>query len=572
MTIEDYSNVTTDTSVTCELVVIGAGPAGIVTALEAARSGLDVVLIESGQQNYQHAAQQLSAAASWDPARNAPMPIATRRQIGGTSTIWGGRCVPYDPIDFADRPFVDAPPWPVSYEEMAQYFQRACEWMVCGRAMFDSSGLPDAPPAIVPGLEDGDVTASTLERWSLPTDFGLTYLDALKATSRVRLMTGVTATQIVVPPEGGAASSLRAKTSAKGSLELRAKAFVVACGGLEGTRLLMSSPGPRGGSLGDESGHLGRWYMAHAEGVIADLHFSTRASDTVFGYELDSDGVYVRRRFAFTKEFQLEHGLPNIAGWITNPEIPDASHGSGSLSFVYLALRSPLGPKFAPDAQRLSLTGVDLPGTPYGGSAVSPVRDHLRNIARQPLGTGRFILDFGTKRLIARHRKAPGFFIYNERNVYPMQYHGEHLPNPASRVTLTRQTDELGRPMLDIDLRFSQADIDGVIRAHQFWDSHLRSSGVGHLEYLYDDLGAAVDSRLGGGFHQVGTTRMSTEPEDGVVDQNLAIHGVSNVFVASSSTFVTSGQANSTFMIVAFALRLADHLADQLRTHTQLSG
>jgi choline dehydrogenase-like flavoprotein len=303
--------------------------------------------------------------------------------------------------------------------------------------------------------------------------------------------------------------------------------------------------------------------MAHTEGVIANLHFSTPPSSTVFGYERDLDGVYVRRRFGFTKDFQLENELPNIAGWIANPELPDASHRNGQLSFVYLALRSPLGPKFAPDAQRLSLTGIDLPGTPYGGSAVSPVSDHLRNIARQPASTGRFMLDFGTKRFLVRNRRAPGFFVYNDRNVYPMQFHGEHLPNPDSKVTLSRQIDRLGRPMLNIDLRFSQVDIDGVLEAHRYWDAHLRTSGVGWLEYLSEDLDAAVDLRLGGGFHQAGTTRMSLEPKDGVVDKNLAVHGVSNVFVASSSTFVTSGQANSTFMIVAFALRLADHLREQ---------
>ena len=59
---------------------------------------------------------------------------------------------------------------------------------------------------------------------------------------------------------------------------------------------------------------------------------------------------------------------------------------------------------------------------------------------------------------------------------------------------------------------------------------------------------------------------MSTSPADGVVDQNLAVHGVPNVYVASSSTFVTSGEANSTFMIVVFAVRLADRLAQQLRS------
>ena len=67
-----------------------------------------------------------------------------------------------------------------------------------------------------------------------------------------------------------------------------------------------------------------------------------------------------------------------------------------------------------------------------------------------------------------------------------------------------------------------------------------------------------MDRRLGGGFHQAGTTRMSASSADGVVDQSLAVHGVPNLYAASRSTFVTSGQANSTFMIVAFAVRLAD--------------
>lgn len=59
---------------------------------------------------------------------------------------------------------------------------------------------------------------------------------------------------------------------------------------------------------------------------------------------------------------------------------------------------------------------------------------------------------------------------------------------------------------------------------------------------------------------------MSASPSDGVVDQDLSVHGIANLYVASSSNFVTSGQANSTFMVVAFALRLADHLHRQLQT------
>ena len=66
--------------------------------------------------------------------------------------------------------------------------------------------------------------------------------------------------------------------------------------------------------------------------------------------------------------------------------------------------------------------------------------------------------------------------------------------------------------------------------------------------------------RLKGGCHHMGTTRMSDSPRTGVVDKNLKVHGVDNLYMAGSSTFPTGGAANPTLTIVALSLRLAQHL------------
>jgi choline dehydrogenase-like flavoprotein len=39
------------------------------------------------------------------------------------------------------------------------------------------------------------------------------------------------------------------------------------------------------------------------------------------------------------------------------------------------------------------------------------------------------------------------------------------------------------------------------------------------------------------------------------------VHGLGNLFIASSSIFPSSSQANPTLLAVAFAIRLAHHLA-----------
>ena len=59
--------------------------------------------------------------------------------------------------------------------------------------------------------------------------------------------------------------------------------------------------------------------------------------------------------------------------------------------------------------------------------------------------------------------------------------------------------------------------------------------------------------------HPTGTTRMSDDPTKGVVDANCRVHGVEGLYVAGSSVFPTVGHCNPTQMIVAMALRLADH-------------
>ncbi len=53
---------------------------------------------------------------------------------------------------------------------------------------------------------------------------------------------------------------------------------------------------------------------------------------------------------------------------------------------------------------------------------------------------------------------------------------------------------------------------------------------------------------------------MASDPQSGVVDSNCRVFGVNNLYVAGGSVFPTGGHANPTWMFLAVALRLADHL------------
>ena len=65
--------------------------------------------------------------------------------------------------------------------------------------------------------------------------------------------------------------------------------------------------------------------------------------------------------------------------------------------------------------------------------------------------------------------------------------------------------------------------------------------------------------------HHIGTTRMAVSSEFGVVDSNLKVFGLSNLFISGSSVFPTSSVVNPTYTIIALSLRLGEFIRLQVK-------
>jgi choline dehydrogenase-like flavoprotein len=141
----------------------------------------------------------------------------------------------------------------------------------------------------------------------------------------------------------------------------------------------------------------------------------------------------------------------------------------------------------------------------------------------------------------------------------------EQFPDPSSRLRLSDRCDGLGLPISRIDWHISEHEKASMtalaeIIADEF--RRLNLPTVRLADWLRD--GRHEDPVLGDSCHPAGTTRISTDPRHGVVDPDCKVHGVENLYVAGSSVFPTNGHANPTLMIVALAIRLADHLKHRL--------
>lgn len=138
----------------------------------------------------------------------------------------------------------------------------------------------------------------------------------------------------------------------------------------------------------------------------------------------------------------------------------------------------------------------------------------------------------------------------------------EQTPNLKSRVFLGSELDMFGMRRVKLDWQVNSADYKTIRTLGLEAAKELARTGVARVQLADFILDESKEiSLFGQHAHQMGTTRMSEDPKYGVVNGNLQIHGVKNIYVAGSSVYPTGAGANPTLTLVMLAERLGHHLA-----------
>ena len=144
----------------------------------------------------------------------------------------------------------------------------------------------------------------------------------------------------------------------------------------------------------------------------------------------------------------------------------------------------------------------------------------------------------------------------------------EQAPNLSSRVTLSAEKDPLGVPRASLNWELTPLEKRSLRKIYELLGQEVRRQRVGLVkmcEFLSDENDMAWPSTTSGGPHHMGTTAMSDNPKEGVVDKNCKIHSISNLYVAGASCFTTGAAPNPTLTLTALSLRLSDHLKETIK-------
>jgi choline dehydrogenase-like flavoprotein len=513
------------------ICVIGAGIGGLLVAKKIADAKRPVIVIESGGLSFNPKYSALMHPVQPTDKYNGGCQV---RSLGGGSTVWGGCMIPLTSHDLSSRPYVGVEGWPLSHLTLTKLLTEVEDLFELDHSTYDSHDMlgeelySDVPSKCV-GL--------VVRRPKFPTskNGNLRYLlyNYIKESPYLHLWLNSTVTGFDVDPCQGRVSSIRAASLGHKTLMVHASHFVIACGTLESTRLLLLLDRTTNENAFRECDALGRYFHTHLKVDVGQSQGSIGRFPSWLGAQV----VGQTRRsihLEMTQEAQVNDKV-----------------ASAYLTFRFASTR------------RLGKT-----------RAIETIADITSSDCKGAIGSSRYKAHStgGSNLEHYLHRYYWRLWRYAHSVLgdltCTLEARIEQVPSLQNCLSLSNATDQMGTPFLES--RWEQGSLEQetlnslVKRGKDFW----RSSGLdvsSPLDWITEELLNKVPMQDAS--HPAGSARMGVNRRSSVVNKSLTCHSIPNVQVVSAAVFPSSGGSNPTLTIMQLALHAAKFALDPKMSH-----
>lgn len=529
-----------------EVCIVGAGPAGITLAREWIGRGFRVCLLESGGLEVDPDTQALCQGKiiSNDHYPKDELEAGRRRQFGGASNRWhielgdrtGVRHTPLDEIDFTERDWLPYSGWAIGWSDLEPYYHRAQDICQIGPFAYDADTWADQKARAFP--LKGDRLTTTVFQFGPRDIFAQDYREEIEKADNITAYLHANVVEIETNELANLVTRLKVACLDGKSFWVTAKIFILAMGGFENARLLLSSNQVQKSGLGNQHDLVGRFYMDHPGFRIGEL---IPAKPSIFHSAALYDLRYVKNvpiagKFSLTEAVMQREHILNTSIWLFPRPKGHNAKAIHSLKTLLSSARQGKLPKAA----------AAHVGEVFGGI------DDILHVAYRSITK---------KQPILVDASCGGWSSYADSDrkyaFFEVAAQVEQAPHPDNRITLSDEHDALGLPKVQLHWKWSDIDLYSLRRTQAILQEEFAGAGLGHYE---PDPEEHMLSKLYSAHHHMGTTRMHNNPQQGIVDANGQVHGISNLFIMGSSIFPTGGYANPTLTIVALSVRLAEHV------------
>ena len=454
------------------VAIFGSGPAGITTALELEKKNIKCLLIEAGDENYSEISQKFyEGKIIGDPITD--LSASRLRQFGGTSGHWGGWSKPMEKYNF------DL--WPLNANDLDIYLKRTCEILNINN-QFRKSSLNEF--------------FNQIEFQYSTVGFADKFKNHISKSNNIFLVLNTQLSHFV-----GSNNNTDYAVCISNSVikKIRANYFVLACGGIENSRILLWTRNQNQGFIDNEL-PIGKYWMNHpwilgGKGIISKKKLKKKMKNNFLEY----DGII---HFAAKKELIIKKKILSAA--------------------IYI------GPEENAKIYKEIIKDILCVAPEYG-----------KKIARM---------------VFNKDLKCGNIFMHLEED-----------PTENNKIVLDVEKDKFGIPLVKLFYKKSKYSLKTAKLFLEEFGNLCRKDDLGRIAIKESIYNLEGFEHLGA-YHHIGGTRMGLDKFDSVINKDLKVHNVNNLYINGSSNFVTTGYTNPTFTIIQFALRLADKIYERLHT------
>ena len=521
----DLSQYQPDSNEPADVIVVGSGAVGLTLAVTLARSGKNVLVIEAGSTRLTPDSQAIFNLAQ---SIGRPLPglhIGRFRMWGGTTNFWGGQLVEFDPIVFQHRPWAADVGWPIEAADLSQFYSKVY-------SLLGMKGLL-GPEAIWAGIDkklsESEAVELFLTAWAPQANFASLFKKEIKESANLLALVNAPVTSLELDPAGDHVTKVHVRKESGEHVTFSAKYIVLANGTVEIARLLSLPLADGRYPPWANNEWLGRGFMDHVDGYAGDVVPIDKAR-----FHQVFDNFYLDR-IKYVPKMKMSEALQE-----RDKLLGVAAH------FIF---RSSLDAHVAnvKNAVRTLLRG----GLPDGVASLSALRSFM--------AASQVVVP-----MLVRYVRSHRMYNLADSGIL-LRLTAEQSAGRESSLVLLRERDTLGLPIPSIDWKVSEGTLESMATFAENVRDYLEHNKLADVR-LAPGLVARDQSFLDScddANHQMGMVRMAIDATNGVVDRNLKVFKVDNLFVAGAAVFPSSGFANPTLTAMALGLRLADYLVER---------
>jgi len=491
-----------------DYTIIGVGTVGVLIANELTKKGYNVLALESGGITQESETNKLNEViykkSKYESAKNGRF-----RCLGGTSSRWGGAMLPNLSKD------IELGNWPISSEEMIKHLKKVED-------LFKLPNDSYKNPFINFKKESNFI--SRLAKLPSFKNRNIFNIFNKEITKKNGPSVWINATVTKFKVNNKKLEQVIAENIDGSSITVKSKNFIFTSGAIETTRLMLLLNQQNNNCISNITNKLGSNFSDHISIPVANIKIKNKKKlNELFAYHFDINQTMKSMRLELNENCPSREIIPPFFGRVV---ISNTSGGYENLREIFRILQK----RKIPSLKNLLELTKELP----------------------------WIL------------KAIWWRIYKKTLLFPkkpdleMNIVIEQVSDPSNKISLSiDKNDVFKQPLAEINWSVSESDSKNIFNAtytmQEFWNTSSLSK-IGDFRLKDTRKINELIKNADGIHHPSGTTRMSNDKQNGVVDNNLQLFSLENTGIISTSVFPTGGGSNPTMTLFMLAYRYIDRI------------